>query len=296
MPESWPYSGFQFPAGNGPDGTVVKPARQSIPLLGKVLVVEDNPVNQAVVKKMLEKSGLTPVTAADGIEALACLQREDFDMVLMDCQMPQMDGYEATRTLRQRETEKGLIRTPVIAMTANAMPGDRESCLDAGMDDYLAKPIKPSVLDSKLRQWLPMQAPLTAGEDPEQPVAKLETPQSSLDDSLDYSVLQTLYETMDDDFVTILHSYLEHAPQLLNEIERAILEKRPEPLIRPAHSLKSSSANVGAMQLSELARELEHKARQGDTTDLTSLYRNLFERYRLSTEALRKIVERGSLP
>ncbi|MGD8931281.1 MAG: response regulator, partial [Chromatiales bacterium] len=302
IPESWQDPEFQSPGDSGPKGAAAKSTGQSIPLLGKVLVVEDNPVNQAVVKKMLEKSGLTPASAVDGTEALACLERENFDMVLMDCQMPRMDGYEATRKLRQREAEKGLMRIPVIAMTANAMPGDRERCLDAGMDDYLAKPIKPSVLDNKLRQWLPMQEelkrePETTPEDHQQPDATLETHRVEADDNLDYAVLLTLYETMDDDFVTILHSYLEHTPQLLKEIEQAVLEKRPESLVRPTHSLKSSSANVGAMQLSELARELELKARQGDDiANLIRLYQSLSECYRLSSEALRKIAEQGSPP
>jgi CheY-like chemotaxis protein/HPt (histidine-containing phosphotransfer) domain-containing protein len=258
-------------------------------------VVEDNPVNQAVVKKMLEKSGLTPVTATDGIEALACLKQENFDIVLMDCQMPHMDGYEATRSLRQREVEQGLMHTPVIAMTANAMPGDRERCLEAGMDDYLAKPVKPAVLQNKLRQWLPMQEPVVEAPAPEQGEGKADRPGPGIDDSLDPGVLRDLYETMDDDFVGILRSYLEHAPKLLNEIEQAVLDNRLEALVRPAHSLKSSSANVGAMQLSELARGLEHKGRQGDGADLTAAFQTLFECYRNSTTALQQIVARGSL-
>jgi CheY-like chemotaxis protein/HPt (histidine-containing phosphotransfer) domain-containing protein len=249
---------------------------------------------------MLEKSGLTPVTVADGIEALACLKRENFDIVLMDCQMPQMDGYEATRQLRQREAEQGLTHMPIIAMTANAMPGDRERCLDSGMDDYLAKPVKPAVLQNKLRQWLPMQELVTEVQEVASPNSATSEPPnrtegSGIDESLDSEVLQALYETMDDDFIGILRSYLEHAPKLLNEIEQAILDNQPEAVVRPSHSLKSSSANVGAMQLSELARELEYKGRQNDSTDLTSAYQALFECYRNSTEALQQIVARGSL-
>ena len=131
--------------------------RERPSLVGRVLVVEDNPVNQAVVKKMLQKSGLTPLTANDGVEALEAIEKENFDIVLMDCQMPRMDGYQATEMIRKRESQYGLAHLPVIAMTANAMAGDREHCLKMGMDDYLAKPVKSAVLETILRQWLPMQ-------------------------------------------------------------------------------------------------------------------------------------------
>ena len=300
LAETWQSPEIDSPTGSSSDSAAEIPIRHAIPLLGKVLVVEDNPVNQAVVKKMLEKSGLTPVTATDGSDALACLKRENFDIVLMDCQMPKMDGYQATRNLRQREAEQGLTHIPVIAMTANAMPGDRERCLEAGMDDYLAKPVKPAVLHNKLRQWLPMQELITEvsqADSPEsaQGVARPDRPGPGIDDSLDSGVLQVLYETMEDDFVGILRSYLEHAPKLLNEIEQAVAENRLEALARAAHSLKSSSANVGAVQLSELARGLEHRGRQGDGADLTGAYQALFECYRNSTDALQRIVAYGSL-
>jgi len=296
--EVWPLE--ESEAGDPNTADRAAPPGQTTPLLGKVLVVEDNPVNQAVVKKMLEKAGLAPLTAADGSEALACLERESFDMVLMDCQMPHMDGYQASRAIRQREARKGLLRTPIIAMTANAMPGDRERCLDAGMDDYLAKPVKPAVLVNKLRQWLPMQESLTPSQAPALvvstgPAMTPATADTGVDDSLDQGVLHDLAETLDDAFIAILRSYLEHAPQLMNEIERAVLEERTEGLIRPAHSLKSSSANVGAMRLSELARRLEYKGRQDDDQGLSDVYQALFECYRNSTEALQRIVERGSL-
>ncbi|MET0045744.1 MAG: ATP-binding protein, partial [Candidatus Thiodiazotropha sp. 6PLUC3] len=134
-------------------------------LVGRVLVVEDNPVNQAVVKKMLEKAGLSPITSNDGVEAIQAMSEEQFDVVLMDCQMPRMDGYETTEAIRDREQKQGLMRTPVIAMTANAMAGDRERCLAVGMDDYLSKPVKPAQLENMLRQWLPMEEMISEGSD-----------------------------------------------------------------------------------------------------------------------------------
>lgn len=124
------------------------------PLSGRVLLVEDNPVNQMVASKMLEKIGIDSVIANNGIEALDMLQQEEVFAVLMDCQMPQMDGFEASRKLRERESKNASPRMPVIAMTANVMEGDRERCLQAGMDDYLGKPVKIDELEAKMRKWL----------------------------------------------------------------------------------------------------------------------------------------------
>ena len=276
-------------------------------LIGKVLVVEDNPVNQAVVKKMLEKAGLSPVTANDGIEAIEAIERESFDIVLMDCQMPRMDGYKATETIRKQEQLKGFMQLPIIAMTANVMTGDRERCLEAGMNDYLPKPVKPAGLETMLRQWLPMQEVLgNSGETqtrlptPENP--QTDTTHAAVTESksmpssvLDSSVLKELYEIMDDDFVAVLESYRNHAPSLIGTIKSAVKEKDMEKLVRPAHSLKSSSANLGAMELSNLARELELKGRQNDTSNLKEVYDQVIDSYRRTMTELNGIIERGSI-
>jgi PAS domain S-box-containing protein len=123
------------------------------PKRGRILVVEDNAVNQMVAVRLLEKLGYSADIAANGIEALSAVQGISYDLILMDCQMPEMDGFEATMRLRQRKTDMGC-RIPIIAMTANAMAGDRESCLAAGMDDYIAKPVRIEELKAKLEQWL----------------------------------------------------------------------------------------------------------------------------------------------
>ncbi|RDH82565.1 MAG: hypothetical protein DIZ80_09780 [endosymbiont of Galathealinum brachiosum] len=124
-------------------------------LEGKVLLVEDNPVNQIVAKKMLEKVGLNFEVMNNGEEAITRLKlKHDFDVVLMDCQMPVMDGYEATQALRLFEEESGIKHLPVIAMTANAMEGDKDKCLSAGMDDYISKPVNQQALKEMLAKWL----------------------------------------------------------------------------------------------------------------------------------------------
>lgn len=121
----------------------------------KVLLVDDNLVNQKVAMKMLQSFGVDTCLAGNGREALDELQRGRYDLVLMDCHMPQMDGYAATRALRERERIYSLIRTPVVALTANALEGDREKCIEAGMDDHLPKPLKLDDLSSILQRWLP---------------------------------------------------------------------------------------------------------------------------------------------
>jgi CheY-like chemotaxis protein len=145
--DSADIAGSHAPA---PDGAAARvPAWQGSPL---VLVVEDNPVNQIVAVRALERCGCRTELAADGHEALQALARYHYDVVLMDCQMPGLDGYAATAELRRRETDGR--HTPVIAMTAHGMTGDRERCLQAGMDDYICKPMKQQILAGMLRRWL----------------------------------------------------------------------------------------------------------------------------------------------
>jgi CheY-like chemotaxis protein len=122
----------------------------------RVLLAEDNLVNQKVALVMLKKLGIEADVVATGIEALDALMGVAYDLVLMDCQMPQMDGYEATRRIRERE--RGSRRLPVVAMTANAMVGDRERCLEVGMDDHIPKPVRMDALHRALARWLPAGA------------------------------------------------------------------------------------------------------------------------------------------
>lgn len=119
----------------------------------KILVAEDNEVNQKVLRFMLARDGHEFEFARDGIEAIRKLDEGSFDLVLMDCQMPNLDGLEATQKIRQREAVNQLDRTPIVALTANAMVGDREKCLAAGMDDFLAKPFKMEDIKQKIHRW-----------------------------------------------------------------------------------------------------------------------------------------------
>jgi CheY-like chemotaxis protein len=119
----------------------------------RVLVAEDNHINQVVAVAMLKKLGYTAAVAQNGREAVEMCSHDDFAAVLMDCQMPQLDGYDATREIRGQET--GGRRVPIIAVTAHAMTSDRDACLEAGMDDYISKPIRPGELEAALGRWVP---------------------------------------------------------------------------------------------------------------------------------------------
>lgn len=276
-----------------------------IQLMGHVLIVEDNQVNLNVAKKMLLRLGLECDVAQDGLAALRAIDHQHYDLVLMDCQMPRMDGYEATRAIRLREATKGFSRLPVIAMTANAMDGDREKCLDSGMDDYLAKPIMPATLRLMLCQWLPIneQEKSTLKDDVttfERPLVadQLTAKQArshgqQVDSAIDHAVIEELYEIMEEDFVGLILSFLQVAPDLIREIEAGILDGDTQQMILPSHSLKSSSANVGAMLLAETAMQIELSARQQDLAHIPELFEVLNERFNVADKALSKLCEQG---
>jgi len=247
-----------------PAAAGVAPAQEGgASLAGRVLLVEDNPVNLAVARKLLTRLGLDCDTARDGREAVDTVQRNRYDVVLMDCQMPEMDGYEATHEIRLRESVMRRPRLPIVAMTANAMAGDRERCFEAGMDDYLPKPLDLGQLKEVVARWLkdrgdagaPVEggaaAPSAAG--PEEGSAMI-----------DRGVLDNLREVVEDEFGKILQGFIDHVPVLQGELDEGLASGDVARLVRPAHSLKSSSANVGAMRLSGLARTVEHASREGD--------------------------------
>lgn len=238
---------------------------------GNVLLVEDNPVNLLVAQRLLQLSNFDCVSAENGEIALELMQQQKFDLILMDCQMPVLDGYQATRTWRRLEAERGLPRLPIIAMTANAMAEDRQKCLDAGMDDYLSKPVDRKLLQQTMIAWIAkaqdsaLQNPTPPA--PLQPMIKPETRQShgkaGDGPALDPEVIEELQEMMGADTQTLIRIYLEDSPQLLSQLQDAYLRRDSMAAIAPAHTLKSSSANLGAMLLSKIALSIETEARGG---------------------------------
>jgi signal transduction histidine kinase/CheY-like chemotaxis protein/HPt (histidine-containing phosphotransfer) domain-containing protein len=250
---------------------------------GRLLLVEDNPVNLLVAQQLLKVLGLECDTAINGELALQAMARASYDLVLMDCQMPVIDGYTATRRWRQHETALGAARLPIIAMTANAMAGDRQKCLDAGMDDYLAKPVTRAQLDACLARWLPPLAeahaeatPAAAGStdaldalagagavaDAYVAAGASATPAPPEPPALNDETLDELEAMIGAGVVQIIAAFLDNTPRLIVRLKNAA-EVPDLPLLRDlAHSLKSSSANLGADALSEAAKRIELGARQ----------------------------------
>lgn len=232
----------------------------------RILLVEDNPVNLLVAQKLLAVLGFEADTATDGEAALSRMESTRYDMVFMDCQMPVLDGYAATRRWRAMETESGGRPIPIVAMTANAMAGDRERCLAAGMDDYLSKPVAREQLDACLQRWLPRQPLLpgpTSGAAPADPESASAGAQARALPILDSSVIDELYEVAGADTITILQLFLDDAPGIIEQLEAAAANRDSMQLRDLAHTLKSSSANVGALTVSNAARRIELAARTG---------------------------------
>ncbi|MCC7096789.1 MAG: response regulator [Thermomonas sp.] len=255
----------------------------------KILLVEDNPVNLMVAQRLLEVLGAECDTAGNGQSALAKLDEGDYDLVLMDCQMPVLDGYSATRRWRDLEQQrKAQRRLPIIAMTANAMAGDRRKCLDAGMDDYLSKPVSRAELEQCIARWKGTQMPVP------QPVqAATESQDAGRPSTLDLGVLGELREVLGAEVDKIISVYLEDAPRLIAQLEHAVSASNPIALRIAAHTLKSSSANVGAMTLSNAARDLEYGARDGTLSQPAVAVAQIVSEFSQVREALKAALAAG---
>ncbi|MBD9355956.1 response regulator [Methylomonas albis] len=220
----------------------------------KILLAEDNPVNQKVCSAMLRQLGYTLILANNGREVLDIISREPVDLILMDCMMPAMDGYTATQYIRDLERSRGLTKTPIIALTANAMEGDRERCLLVGMDDYLSKPFLQKNLQDKIQALIVPLAKTTVN--PSLP----EIMPTNV--TLDPSSLNTLREIGGNALIEeVLALFRTNAKQYIATLRTALHERNRESVRHAAHSLKSAAANIGALKLAELARLLENAAR-----------------------------------
>jgi CheY-like chemotaxis protein/HPt (histidine-containing phosphotransfer) domain-containing protein len=239
----------------------------------RVLVVEDNPTNQQVANAMLRSLGVQVTLASNGQEAVELVQNCDFDLVLMDCQMPVMDGYQATAAIRQLPLGRGE-RLPIAAVTANALQGDEQNCLEAGMNDFLPKPFKLAQLQALLARWLP-RAGETSSTTTVLAAAARDASVVPGSDAIDLRELQSVRELDPaggmDLVKTILRIFIESAGESVARIENAILARDGGQLAAAAHALKSSTANVGAKTLSEFYRRLEQLGREGRLADAREL-------------------------
>jgi PAS domain S-box-containing protein len=236
-----------------------------------VLVVEDTPVNQAVATRMLSKRGYRTDVAENGRRALEALSTRAYAAILMDCQMPELDGFETTRAIRRLERD-GRPRTPIIAMTASTMQGERERCLEAGMDDYLTKPLRSLTLRPVLARWIPEGAadqgdaldPVGVVRQDGTVVGRAASSAAGPLELLDEAILAEL-ETLGDGVLDgLVPLYVEDASARVSELAAAAVAGDAPTVARTAHRLKGSSRSVGAAVMGAIAGDLETRAKAGD--------------------------------
>jgi CheY-like chemotaxis protein/HPt (histidine-containing phosphotransfer) domain-containing protein len=233
-----------------------------------ILVADDNEINQLVAVEMLRTAGYQTTVVSNGLEAVEALENGKFHVVLMDCQMPEMDGFTATRRIRLRETE-GLEccmlggPIPIIALTAQAVQGDREQCLEAGMTDYVTKPIDREVLMKTLRQFLRREPRPVDGDTTNGPEGSHARTQASGPETPVLDLRQLTERCLGDDaFVEqILRLFVTKARDSVARIEASIESGEAERIASSAHELKGSAGNVAAMRLGTAVAELESAAR-----------------------------------
>ena len=258
------------------------PASPPVHIHGRILMAEDNGVNQFVARNVLKSIGCDFEIVANGQDALLAVQGGHYDMVLMDCQMPVMDGYDATRAIRTWEASQAhaagsVPHIPIVALTANALVGDADICRAAGMDDHLPKPYSRKQLIALMTRWLPAKlvenAPVQARPEAPAPMA-VATPCT-----LDKATLAHIRALEDDGSSSILDEligiYLEEAPSHIANLQAAAEAGNAAELGRIAHAFKSASANVGGSQLGELCRQVERHAKAGEVALAAALLERL---------------------
>ena len=270
----------------------------------RVLLAEDNPVNVEVARAMLESLGLETHCATNGQEALHAVHEGGWDAVLMDCQMPVMDGFAATGEIRRHEREMGRARSlPVIAITANALQGDREACLAAGMDDYLSKPFTQQQLAAVIGRWvaLPVLAERHHDDEPELALDFAPPPPPAPpppDDPVDRAALEKIRALSRDagDVLVqkVINAYVGDTPRHLQALRQAATTRDADSLRRIAHGLKSASANIGAARLAAACRDLEQLGRSGSVDGAASLLADMEREFQSVRQSLHAMLEKES--
>ena len=255
-----------------------QPSSDSWPQQIRLLLVEDNQINQLVAKGILKNIGLQADIAANGHEALSSLQQSPenrpYTLILMDCQMPEMDGYEATRQIRAGKAGVRYLAIPIIAMTANAMQGDREKCLDAGMSDYMSKPINTERVYDKLTEWL-INGGRTGGDDnrkshdasdsntnEDKGIGAADMISDSLADWDKSSALKRV-GNKSEQLLPLIALFLDDIPTQMTELQLAIDKENSEHLSRTIHTIKGVAANLGGLRLQQLAAQMEADLKAG---------------------------------
>jgi PAS domain S-box-containing protein len=283
------------PGASAAQQPLASPARGAWRGQHRLLLVEDNETNQEVAVAILETLGYRDVdVASNGREALEALSQKDFDLVLMDCQMPEMDGYEASRWIRHPSTRVRNHNLPIVAMTAYGLDGDRTKCLEAGMNDYLSKPVRRDVLEKILDRWLSEVAPVASQPKPTEP--RQAEPPLPEKPPTPFQPAETVFDQ--DDLLSrlmgntslahrVLARFLLDMPKQLLSLSEALGNADSKTARMAAHSIKGAAANVGGTQLRAAAQKMEALGAAGNLDDVLQLMPELtghWERFRAETE------------
>jgi len=261
----------------------------------KVLLVEDNRVNQAVAVGMLKKLGCSVVTAGNGLDGLNYVKESEFDIVFMDCHMPIMDGWESSRAIREHEGDSK--HTLIIAMTANAMTGDRDVCIEAGMDDYIAKPITLAILSDTLDKVRNKPgAPFRNNEMNDQ-LNSVRDNSVAPDNNLTLPNTPVLNMDLADEIVggdcdllhTVAGAFIEYTPNAMNNLEDAIASGDKSDIIRTAHTIKGSASNIAAEQMSYIAKSIELATSENQEIDYNSSFKLLEQAFEIALTEVKKL-------
>ena len=290
-----------------PGASVNNEVRSHNSPIGRILVAEDNRVNREVVVNMLKNLDYDVVIATTGQEAVEALQHDSFDLILMDCQMPVLDGYDATKAIRALEAEESLsaavgrsgskVHVPIVALTAHAFNSDRKRCLSVGMDDYLRKPLTLEQLATTLNHWL---SPRSAGSSPAPTGAGIVTfPWPALESlaGIDPKALDNILAIHEENGITILAEvidlYLDNSGNLMDQLRQGIVAEDYLAIGKAAHRLKSSSATLGAQNLTSLCQQLEVMSQGRIMDNPGSILADLETEYTRVRQTLSTILESG---
>jgi signal transduction histidine kinase/CheY-like chemotaxis protein len=277
------------PAGIDAGRTLSSTAKDGI----RILLAEDNFSNQQVAREILKKLGYSADIVNTGWEAVQALEKTRYDLVLMDCQMPEMDGYEATATIRSRQSSTINHKVPIIALTAHAMQGDRDKCFRAGMDDYLRKPVRPKELDEMLNQWLfktdRAGSPAANGNGTMLPES--ETPASAAEIFDEADLLERL---MGDRTLAsvVIAAFVEDMPKVFEPLENHIKKEDHDAVSRVAHTLKGAAANIGAPRFAETAYLMEAAGRAGEMDMVQRILPDLKKHF---TQLIQELKQHGKI-
>jgi CheY-like chemotaxis protein len=253
-----------------------------------VLVAEDNPINQEVAKMMLEVMGCRVDQAESGLQAVDMALKNPYDLILMDCQMPDMDGFSATELIRSHErdgngTLKGRQRVAIIAMTGNTTDEDRSVCLNRGMDDFLKKPFTIEEMSEILKRWVPMEASMEAPQEPEESVV---ADASIIDQKYLDNIRALQREGAPDILAKVLDNYFTESTVAIEKLTIAVVADNREDIRAIAHRFKSGSGNVGAIRLAEICHEIEKGASSNTRMDNLLLLEGLKKELHAVTQVL----------